>query len=864
MRRRNLPQDMHIKPVSVPTSAHNLAARRERGRLLPGLVLALVFSIPLCLQAQESGQPAQSNQPIPDTGLLPIYSVEMQINPAWVDGAGVPSTSESYANSGVNDIFQRTWEALSPAGFNIVRIPVDITSAQAPARLANLCIWAKANNVRLIPILRIAAKDPAGKPLAANAAANFVSQAVSLLRAAEGGQFAAYQQIVYFQLEDAINHRGMHPGIPAPQQLLQDASKALREAEVKALDGSGTQPTPVMAAASFDYELILQGGIAAIPLDPAAEQKALASLKQFLAPLAASTTIEAIDIEWFPGSLSAGDVDHFSTLLTELKTALPGKQLIMTSGFSTAFSSTDEQGQFFNALIAKLGGFRAQDGAATTPFLGVVLRQALQGPGADATLAGKDPGQWDWKAKARQLAQMWTQGGKSQELTWWLAKVQDNMGMLALQTDASGAANITALASLETLAQISATVGQAAQNPAPAEANAAEPSAAPEGTSTTPADPNATPDASQQNNESSTDSAYKQLLFGIVQQVTSQVANQLTANLTNKLAGAPQPDAPAGNSFTAPADPAETATNSGSPESPAAPPTPTETSPATPAPSSGANPPVVRTPRSPVVIVPVRPAVAHSPSTPAAPSRTAPSAPAGAAPSGTRAVVTRSPIASPAVAAAPGAATSPQVRTPAAAVAAAPVSPRPVPGATATPGAVLPARPSLVTANPSVPAATGGKNVRTLPSAPGTAMPARPAVAPVAPVAPQGHADLSVSGSDIRFNPSPAHAGQPATFFATVRNGGTAASQAATVVFRLVVDGQSRAVSSPMPISVAARGNAQANWTVTLPPGRQAQVIVAVSTNGDQNAANNQASVSFALASPPPAPPRPVLHPQKR
>ena len=147
-------------------------------------------------QTGTSGAPQgglQNFQAISQTGILPMFAVDMQFDPTWVDGASVPSTSPQYGHSGVNDSFQQAWEALKPAGFNMIRFPLDTTDAQTPARLANLCIWAKANNVTLIPVLRSPASN--AKTKAANDISAFPPAVISLLRAGDGQALVSYTHL---------------------------------------------------------------------------------------------------------------------------------------------------------------------------------------------------------------------------------------------------------------------------------------------------------------------------------------------------------------------------------------------------------------------------------------------------------------------------------------------------------------------------------------------------------------------------------------------------------------------------------------------------------------------------------------------
>src|SRR5262249_51208486 len=151
--------------------------------------------------------------------------------------------------------------------------------SQAAARLANLCIWAKANNVILIPVLDNAAGS--------DTLAALPPALISKLRAGDGPQAAAYSQLGYIQVGSSLNAVARKNKSADVQKQFLSAVDALRNAEVQALQGTGISPSPVMTSVSFDYELIQQGAAAGGALDPSAEQKALASLKHFLEPLAA-------------------------------------------------------------------------------------------------------------------------------------------------------------------------------------------------------------------------------------------------------------------------------------------------------------------------------------------------------------------------------------------------------------------------------------------------------------------------------------------------------------------------------------------------------------------------------------------------
>jgi hypothetical protein len=510
-------------------------------------VCAVLFLIPVSLLAQASsglpadaGQqaPPQDTQAVSQTGVLPQLAVQMNFDSMQVDGAAVPSSS---ANSGVDDTFQRAWEALRPGGFSTILFKVDLKDPQAAARVANLCIWAKANNVALIPVLANAAGS--------DGAASFPGAVISLLRGGDGQQFAAYTQIAYFQIEDPINiplaTAGRNPA--ETQKKLLAVVDSLRNAESQALQGTGVQATPIIVSASFDYELIQQGAIAGVPLDAAAEQKAQAAFKKTLLPIASAANVDAINVTWFPRSITAGDEGHFVGLLQNLESGVPGKKLLLDTGFSTAFNSGDQQSQFMTLTLTNLAGFRASDGADSR-FQGITISQAFDtssGKAQTLPAGASDPSQWDWNEKARQLAQMWSQGKKSAELTWWLEKVRAGRALL----NTSGGTDMVATPGLQAIQQFSGAVAQVSQN--------ITPEAIPSAGQTTPSTPDATgapaaadpsqvPDPSAANGAlspstgsqaagPSTPGFYSQMLQTLVQQVTTQLTNAMVTKLTNKL-----------------------------------------------------------------------------------------------------------------------------------------------------------------------------------------------------------------------------------------------------------------------------------------------------------------------------------------
>src|SRR5215472_4810532 len=124
-----------------------------------------LFLIPAGMTAQATGDNGQQTASSPSTaavqqnttqdpqavsltGLFPVFAVYMNFKASHVDGTDVPSKSP---NNGVDSNFQSAWDAIKSGGFNTILFWVDLKDPQAAARIANLCIWAKSNNVSIIP-----------------------------------------------------------------------------------------------------------------------------------------------------------------------------------------------------------------------------------------------------------------------------------------------------------------------------------------------------------------------------------------------------------------------------------------------------------------------------------------------------------------------------------------------------------------------------------------------------------------------------------------------------------------------------------------------------------------------------------------
>src|SRR5215468_6579218 len=219
------------------------------------------------LAQQDASKPGA--QAVSQTGLLPIYGIDLSFDKSWVDGSRFPSQSADYSHFGASVTLQNVWDTLKLSGFNVIRFTIDVRETESAAnRVANLCVWAKNNNVRLVPILVGADRgQPLGVDFPAKISA-FIKGVLSILRGGDGHYLEAYSQILAYQLENEMNHAGLHgaTSIEAAQLRLLVASRALRQAEQEALKETALKPTPLMVNASFDFELIRARAIAGATL----------------------------------------------------------------------------------------------------------------------------------------------------------------------------------------------------------------------------------------------------------------------------------------------------------------------------------------------------------------------------------------------------------------------------------------------------------------------------------------------------------------------------------------------------------------------------------------------------------------------
>lgn len=427
------------------------------------MVGSVSFGRRVIAQSPVAASQTQAAQAVSQTGLLPVYGVDFNFDPSWVDGSKFPSQTAQYPNSGVNNSFQQVWDALKPSGFNVVRFQLDVRDRPSANRLANLCAWASQNGVKMIPVLVGAdrGKFP-GKDFPQNAA-SFINTTLTALRSGDAQSLAAYSQILAYQIEDQVNHAGLHqpfyPQYVAP--LVAQVAAQIRQTEQAGLKGTEMNATPFLVNVSFDFELILKQAIAGATMTDDAYAQAYDRLKQMVLGIAAAPEIDLIDVQWLAGSMGAGSPEKFAPLLKSLASDVPGKQFIFTTGFSTAFRSGEDQKSFFALTSVNLAGFRASAGM-DSPFLGLILREALKGkdlnPASPKPETANEMARWNWAVKAYELIDTWSTKKPSADMIWWLRKVEGNLGLFTVQIDGAGSPSIVAGPGQETLQQFASAV----------------------------------------------------------------------------------------------------------------------------------------------------------------------------------------------------------------------------------------------------------------------------------------------------------------------------------------------------------------------------------------------------------------------
>ncbi|HYR53105.1 MAG TPA: CARDB domain-containing protein [Candidatus Dormibacteraeota bacterium] len=382
--------------------------------------------------APAAQSPTESASPVSATGLLPIFGVGLDL-----DGLS-SSASPDDAVASVQKLYDKYLKA---AGFNVIQFPVEVKELgdKGAGRLAKLCVWAKANNVRLAPILIGATQGEALPGDFPDRVGSFAAKTVELT--GKAGDAQAYSQIMLYQLERPLNHPATHGPIEAAKaaEILKATVEKLHASEQTALAGTSLQATPVLVSASFDYELIRFGAIVNVALTDESYQQAYESLRGYLGAVLGSAAVDVVSLEWFPGSVSADAVDRFPDLVSKLQADFPGKLLLIGTGYSTAAGTEQDQSKYYTQTFNNLSDLRTNQGVESS-FAGILWRTAMDrakgepDPPSSKTLS--ELPQWKWSERASELTRMWnTPGADSKEMRWWYGRVESHFGLLGGSKD---------------------------------------------------------------------------------------------------------------------------------------------------------------------------------------------------------------------------------------------------------------------------------------------------------------------------------------------------------------------------------------------------------------------------------------------
>src|SRR5262245_60067314 len=442
-----------------------------------------------------SASPASTSAPAPaadagstsataaTVGLLPIHGILVDLDALPSVGGDKGKGKGKDKKQSEDDSFdglQNLWSSyLKGAGFNVLYLAVDVHDLgdRGAGRLARLCEWSKRNGVRIAPILVGAAE---GQPMPADyatLAASFVGKVIANLGPAD---IASYSQIMFFQLERPLNQPASHGAIEptAAQALLKSAAESIRAAETAGLASSGLQPTPLLVPSSFDYELVRRGAIVHTALTDETYDQSYGALKEYLLTMLGAAPVEAVSVEWFPGSLSSEAVDRLTDLVTKVEADLPGKLLVIDTGYSSA-PGDSAQARYYAVALNNLCDLRAKQGV-DSPFVGILWRSAIDGKSDAKPLTAEQAAKQNWSDRANEVTKAWNDPkSESKEARSWLAGVQSHYGLLARAgSKGSAIAPKTAYSLMSTLET------SLAQSPEAADAVAAvkEIAGAPQGT----------------------------------------------------------------------------------------------------------------------------------------------------------------------------------------------------------------------------------------------------------------------------------------------------------------------------------------------------------------------------------------------
>ncbi|MCE5218403.1 hypothetical protein LLH03_15375, partial [bacterium] len=373
-------------------------------------------------------------------GLFQVVALESRTWTSNVDGAAFPSVDPAFARQGVSEAFDTFYRtSIAGAGYNSLVVAVSPwDDAEATAtKLANLGSWAAgvgAPAPHLIVNLTDLDKAESLTQVAGTIEA-LVKALATKLKPAEGAEATTYRRIAAYRLGPALNLLAAKGGAVADPMSLALMVRAAIGAAERSVLGAAFTPTPVQAAVSMDYALLSRGKIA--PGDLAAEDldAAYGDLRPTIDATIAGRAVDCVVLQWHAGSLSPGTPDQMTQTLQRLATDYPANQILLDTGYSTAFNTHTQQSEWGLSLLASVASGLAQ----TTNFAGFswscdVDSAAPEPPDADvadrvAAWTGQDAG-------PKVAAALWNPEADA-DARWWVGRVEAAMGINAL--DAAGA-----------------------------------------------------------------------------------------------------------------------------------------------------------------------------------------------------------------------------------------------------------------------------------------------------------------------------------------------------------------------------------------------------------------------------------------
>ncbi|NOT33907.1 MAG: hypothetical protein HOP12_07030 [Candidatus Eisenbacteria bacterium] len=425
-------------------------------------LLAMAPSPALAEPAPADSTPTKASSAVAAAGLLPVHGILVDLDALAAPGKSGARPSARSRDGAVEDLKKLWKDHLKVAGFNVVQFRIDVNDADArdAERLVELCAWAKVEGVRLAPCL---VAGPIGSALTddySKRSAAFVAQVIEAARRAGDDGLASYAQIMLYALGRPLNHSASQGAVETATavRVLKSAAEAIRTSEQQALAGTTLQPTPLSIDASFDYELIRHGAIVHTALTDDAYQQGYATLRDFLLAVVAQAPVEVVSVQWFPGSVSSEGVERLPDVVTRLQSDLPGKLLVIETGYSSAAGRDTAQARYYALAFQNLSDLRMTQGI-DSPFAGIVWHSAFDRGDDNGKPEGANV---NWSERAGELTRMWNDPRSDAKAARnWLDRVEGGLGVMSRASATS--TKVAPKATLKLLASLDEAVGRSAE-----------------------------------------------------------------------------------------------------------------------------------------------------------------------------------------------------------------------------------------------------------------------------------------------------------------------------------------------------------------------------------------------------------------